>query len=83
MKKLVEIMFYSKDGKLDHAHILSTKMIKGLAGIKRIDELEDDCYAQAQLDASIVDAVKSNSMDVDHIVIFNDYAGTAEKYSIR
>ena len=91
MKKLVEVMCFDKSGKSIYAHVLSTKTIKGLAGIKRIDELEDDCYAQAQLDTSIIDAMKHFAKEyaeaygtiINHIVIYNDYANTAEKYVIR
>lgn len=91
MKKLVEAVMYDKSGKMLFAYVLKTSTIKNFAGIKRIADLEDDCYAQAQLESSIVDAMTSYAKaytdshiaSVDHIIIFNDYANTAEKYSIR
>ena len=90
MKKLVEAVLYDKTGKMLYAHVLSTKTIKGLAGIKRIADLEDDCYAQVQLESSIVDAMKSYAKaytdshiaTVDHILIYNDYADTVNKYTL-
>lgn len=90
MKKLVEVICFDKSGKSIYAHVLSTKTIKGLAGIKRIDELEDDCYAQAQLDDSIVVATKQFAKDyadaygtiIDHILIYNDYANIVNKYTL-
>lgn len=90
MKKLVEAMLYDKTGKMVYAHALCTKTIKGLAGIKRIAELENDAYAQVQLEDSIVDVMKSYAKeyneafgtDIDHILIYNDYADTVNKYNI-
>lgn len=72
------------------AYVLKTSTIKNFAGIKRIADLEDDCYAQVQLESSIVDAMKSYAKaytdshiaTVDHIVIYNDYADTVNKYTL-
>ena len=91
MKKLVDVICFDKSGKYIYSHVLSTKTIKGLAGIKRIAELEDDAYAQVQLDDSIVVATKHFAKEyadtygtiIDHILIYNDYTNTVEKYSIR
>lgn len=90
MKKLVEAVLYDKTGKMVYAHALCTKTIKGLAGIKRIDELENDVYAQVQLDDSIVVATKEFAKEyadaygtiIDHILIYNDYADTVNKYTL-
>lgn len=93
MKKLVEAMLYDKTGKMVYAYALSTKTIKGLAGIKRIDELEYDADAQVQLEDAIVDVMKSfaksyndspidSLVPVDHILIYNDYADTVNKYTL-
>lgn len=93
MKKLVEAMLYDKTGKLVYAYAFSTKTVKGLAGIKRIDELEYDADAQVQLEDAIVDVMRSfaksyndspidSLVPADHILIFNDYADTVNKYNI-
>lgn len=93
MKKLVEAMLYDKTGKMVYAYAFSTKTIKNFAGIKRIDELEYDADAQVQLESSIVDVMKSfaksyndspidSLVPADHILIFNDYADTVNKYNI-
>jgi hypothetical protein len=90
MKKLVEAILYDKTGKMLFAYALSTKTIKSLAGIKRIAELDDDAYAQVQLEDSIVDVMKSYAKAytdsyiaaVDHILIYNDYANTVNKYTL-
>ena len=93
MKKFVEVICFDKKGKSIYAHVLSTKTIKGLSGIKRIAELEDDCYAQVQLEDAIVDVMKSfaksynespidSLVPVDHVLIFNDYADTVNKYTL-
>lgn len=93
MKKLVEAILYDKAGKLVYAYALSTKTIKGLAGIKRIADLENDVYAQDQLEDAIVDVMKSfaksyndspidSLVPVDYVLIFNDYADTVNKYTL-
>ena len=90
MKKLVEVICFDKSGKSIYAHVLSTKTIKGLSGIKRIAELEDDAYAQTQLDDSIVDATKQFAKEyadaygtiIDHILIYNDFTDTVNKYTL-
>ena len=90
MKKFVEVICFDKSGKSIYAHVLSTSTIKGLAGIKRIAELEDDVYAQTQLDDSIVDAMKQFAKEyadaygtiIDHILIYNDYVDTVNKYNV-
>ena len=90
MKKLVEAVLYDKTGKMLYAYVLKTSTIKNFAGIKRIADLEDDAYAQVQLESSIVDAMKSYAKAytdshiaaVDHIVIYNDYAETVNKYNV-
>lgn len=86
-------MLFDKSGKMVFGYLFKTSTIKSLAGIKRIDELEDDAYAQVQLEDAIVDVMKSfaksyndspidSLVPVDHILIFNDYADTVNKYNI-
>lgn len=93
MKKLVEAMLYDKTGKMVYAYAFSTKTIKNFAGVKRIAELEDDVYAQVQLEDAIVDVMRSfaksyndapidSLVPVDHILIFNDYADTVNKFNV-
>ena len=91
MKKLVEAVLYDNTGKMIFAYTLKTSTIKTFAGIKHIAELEDDADAQVQLDDTIILAAKrfakkyagAYGITIDHIVIYNDYANTAKKYSIR
>lgn len=85
MKKLVEAVLYDKTGKMLFAYVFKTSTIKTFAGIKRIAELEDDVYAQVELESHIIDAAKrlaKDNIEVDHILIYNDYADTVNKYTL-
>lgn len=83
MKKSVEIAMFDKNDNKVSIKTLNTKTVKSLTGIKRIDELEYDCDAMVRLNAAIVDAIQHCTlMDIDHIVIFNDYSETVDKINI-
>lgn len=90
MKKFVKAMLFDKSGKMVFGYQFKTSTIKNFAGIKYIADLENDVYAQTQLESSIVDAAKPFAKDyadaygtiIDHILIFNDYADTVNKYNI-
>ena len=91
MKKFVKAMLFDKSGKMVFGYLFKTSTIKNFAGIKYIADLEDDCYAQVQLESSIVDMMKSyakaytesNIAKVDHVIIYNEYTSTANKYSLK
>lgn len=83
MKKSVEIAMFDKNDNKVSIKTLNTKTVKSLAGIKRIDELEYDCDAMVRLNVAIVDAIQHCTlMDIDHIVIFNDYSETVDRINI-
>lgn len=90
MKKFVKAMLFDKSGKMVFGYLFKTSTIKHFAGIKRIAELENDVYAQTKLDDSIVDAAKQFAKDyadaygtiIDHILIYNNYTDTVNKYNI-
>ena len=90
MKKFVNAMLFDKSGKMVFGYLFKTSTIKNFAGIKRIAELENDVYAQTKLDNSIVVDTKQFAKEyaeaygtiIDHILIYNDYTNTVNKYNI-
>lgn len=90
MKKFVKAMLFDKSGKMVFGYLFKTSTIKHFAGIKHIADLENDVYAQTQLESSIVVDTKQFAKDyadaygtiIDHILIYNDYTDTVNKYNI-
>lgn len=85
-KKVIEVEMFDKNNHKIISKILDNKMVKGLAQVKRLDELEDDCYKMANLDMAIVEVMtkvaKNNNIN-GYIIIYNDFSGDIEKYNIN
>lgn len=67
--------------------VFDTKTVKGLAQVRRLDELEYDCDAMVRLTDAIVEIINtfaklSKTVDIDHFVIYNDYSENVELFRI-
>ena len=83
MKKVVEFAMFDKNNNKIMTKVLDTKTVKGLAQISKISELEYDCDAQVRLNAAITDVCSHCTIiDINYIIIYNDYSDTIDKINI-
>lgn len=86
MKKVVEVVMFDKNDNKIMNKVFDTKTVKGLAQIKRINELEYDCDAMVRLNDSIVEIINKFANEVnnniDHFIIYNDYSELADLFKI-
>lgn len=87
MKKSVEVVMFDKFHNRLMTKTFDTKTVKGLAQVRRLDELEYDCDAMVRLTDAIVEVVNafvksSTTISVDHFVIYNDFSESVELFRI-
>ena len=87
VKKIVEVEMFDKEGYLLFNRKLDLKTIKGLAQIKKINELQDSYCAMSNLYKALFEVMtkvaKNNNIEGGYIIIYNDYSNDKIKYHIN
>lgn len=84
-RRVVEIIMFDKNNNKIGNKILDANTIKGLAQIKRLNELEYDCDAMVRLNDSIADVMNAYAKTentIDHFTIYNDYSEYIDTFKI-
>ena len=86
MKKVVEVVTFDKNNKKLNNYVIPTKLLKKIAEIKRLDELEYDCDAMVRLNDSLVHSTNTFAKQVDdridNFIIYNDFSYTMDAFKV-